>query len=212
MNRAFVIYFDGASKGNPGPAGIGGVILDDQGKLHEVKRFIGTATNNQAEYTALLDTLEQCKKLGAKVVQVFSDSELVVRQLNGEYQVKDPKLRVLYDQVRALRSAFERVSFQHVPREKNKHADALANEAVLGKKVNGREDWIVVSLDAPSAASLIQEFLETILKKRKPVSEDELDLSVVSLAEKFNQELSAGSPKAIRLRLHRDCRSFQMEW
>jgi ribonuclease HI len=134
MPKGFVAYFDGASKGNPGPAGIGGVILDGTRVVGEISKSIGTATNNQAEYEALLEVLRKAKELGVEWLSVFSDSELVVRQLNGQYRIKDPKLRVLYHQASELRAFFKKITFHHVPREKNKHADALANLGVA----NGR--------------------------------------------------------------------------
>src|SRR5437016_3396259 len=119
MKKEFTMYFDGASKGNPGPAGIGAVVTDHAGKIHELKKYIGTATNNQAEYSALLEGLRCCASHGATEVNVYGDSELVIRQLNGEYQVKDPKLRILYDEVIEVRVSFDRITFRHIPREKN---------------------------------------------------------------------------------------------
>lgn len=133
MEKTITLHFDGASKGNPGPSGIGAVLLEASGARHEVMKFIGHATNNQAEYTALIEALEQAHKLGAKHVQVFSDSELVVRQLNGIYKIKEPQLKLLYDEVKRLIHRFQQVKFTHVPREKNTEADALANQAVKMK-------------------------------------------------------------------------------
>src|ERR1700687_5430395 len=101
MPKTLTAYFDGASKGNPGPAGIGGVIFEGHKVLTEIKKCIGIATNNQAEYSALIAVLEKASELGAEALSIFSDSELVVRQLNGEYRIKDSKLKVLYDQVTA---------------------------------------------------------------------------------------------------------------
>ena len=128
--KEIVLYFDGASKGNPGPAGIGAVLFENSKGQREIKKFIGTATNNQAEYTALLTALQAAHDLGAERVQVFSDSELVINQLKGIYQIKDEKLKILYHQAVKLSGAFKEITYQHVPREKNKIADRLANEAV----------------------------------------------------------------------------------
>lgn len=133
--KALTAYFDGASKGNPGPSGIGGVLFDGDHVIAEVKEYIGIATNNQAEYSALIAVLEEAKKLGAETLSIFADSELVVRQLTGEYRVKNPKLAPLFLKASQLRKSFLRVTFRHVPREKNKLADALANLAVAeGRK------------------------------------------------------------------------------
>ena len=131
-------FTDGASRGNPGPGGIGIVLKDEAGKiLLEAKRFLGTVTNNVAEYTALLECLNHVKELGEKrgvactTLALHSDSELMVRQMNGEYKVKDAALKKLHSQARDFvsSSAFK-FSLTHVPREKNREADALANESI----------------------------------------------------------------------------------
>ena len=127
-----VLYTDGASKGNPGPAGIGYVILGADGQeLAAVGQGIGVATNNVAEYTAVIEGLAHCRRLGATRVQVVSDSELMVRQMTGRYQVKNAGLRPLYDQAQAARGAFEQVRFRHVLRGENTRADGLASSAIV---------------------------------------------------------------------------------
>lgn len=124
-------YIDGASRGNPGKAAIGVVILDSKGQvLDELKRYIGETTNNMAEYQALLEALTEGKRLGGKEIQVFSDSELMVRQLNGIYKVKDAKLLDLYKEAKLLISHFNDFKIEHITRDKNSRADALANEAL----------------------------------------------------------------------------------
>lgn len=124
-------YIDGASRGNPGKAAIGIVIMNSQGQIiDELKRYIGETTNNMAEYQALIEALTEGRRVGATKVQVFSDSELMVRQLNGIYKVKDAKLLDLYKEAKHLISDFEDFKIDHVTRDKNSRADALANEAL----------------------------------------------------------------------------------
>jgi len=122
------IYTDGASRGNPGYAGIGAVILDANGYcLMELSEWIGIATNNEAEYMALIKALEAAKELGARRVSVRADSELVVLQMKGAYAVKSPRLRPLFMKARRLKDEFDKFDINHVEREKNAHADMLAN-------------------------------------------------------------------------------------
>lgn len=135
------IYCDGASRGNPGPASAGAVIIDAAtGQVAaEVSRCLGTATNNVAEYQALLLGLEQALKLGARKVAVFADSQLLVRQLTGRYQVRHPDMRRLWGQARLLLEKFESWQASHIPREQNSEADRLANEALDDQiKTTGR--------------------------------------------------------------------------
>ncbi|MBD3209982.1 reverse transcriptase-like protein [Candidatus Micrarchaeota archaeon] len=122
------IYTDGASLGNPGPMGVGVVIYRGRMRIEELSEFIGEGTNNIAEYTAIMRALETARQLGENEVHVKSDSELVVRQMNGEYKVKDPKLRPLKRKIDSLCAGLE-VHFEHIPREKNGEADRLSKEA-----------------------------------------------------------------------------------
>ncbi|MCU0580689.1 MAG: ribonuclease HI family protein [Desulfobacterota bacterium] len=127
----WTIHSDGAAKGNPGPAGAGWLIRDGQGKvLSRTGRYLGRGTNNEAEYQALIGALEEALALGGKDVTVHSDSELLVRQLNGQYRVRHPRLKELFDRVQDLLSRFREYVILHVPREQNREADAMANEAV----------------------------------------------------------------------------------
>lgn len=129
--RGVQIHIDGAARGNPGPAGVGVLIADAGGQVIErLHRFIGEATNNVAEYTALLLALEQAQALGCAEVEVYSDSELMVRQIQGTYQVKHPSLRPLHAKARERIAGFRRFDIHHVPREKNAEADALANRGI----------------------------------------------------------------------------------
>lgn len=123
-------YFDGASKGNPGQAGIGCVLIDPQGKtIWEHSESIGTATNNEAEYTALIRLLENALGFGVKEIQVRGDSQLVVNQVNGNWKINHTHLFVLCEEVRILLDGFEKTKLSWVPREKNKQADRLSNAA-----------------------------------------------------------------------------------
>lgn len=125
------VFVDGASRGNPGPAGIGFVVVDAEGNVVERRgRYVGVATNNQAEYLALIEALKACRRIGAARVEVFSDSELLVKQMRGEYAVRNMRLRKLHGMVKELEGFFERVTYNHVPRELNADADLLANEAI----------------------------------------------------------------------------------
>ena len=125
------IQTDGASRRNPGPAAIGGVIRDERGNvLAEISEAIGIATNNVAEYKALVVTLAKARDLGVRAVDVRLDSELIVRQVEGRYRTKKPELRKLLSQVQRLLTSFESHTIGHVPRAQNRHADALANRAL----------------------------------------------------------------------------------
>jgi len=126
-----IIYTDGASSGNPGPAAIGAVIQDGQGRvISRISRRIGRATNNQAEYRAIIAALEEAVRLGAREVDIKSDSELVVKQLKGRYRVKKATLRPLYQKVVQLIGSLEAFTIAHIPREQNREADRLANRAL----------------------------------------------------------------------------------
>ena len=126
-----VLYTDGGARNNPGPAGIGGVLYNDnKEKVFEFAKYIGKATNNQAEYEALIFGLEKAKKLGAEELTCYLDSELIVKQVNREYRVKDKDLGSLFIKVWNLLQGFKKTSFHHIPREKNKIADKLVNLAI----------------------------------------------------------------------------------
>lgn len=122
------LYCDGASRGNPGDAGIGCVIIIDSKKI-EISEYIGKTTNNVAEYKALIKGLEEVLKLKAQEVDIFSDSELLVMQINGVYKVRNKKLLPLYSQVKELLSKFKGYQIFHIYRDENFNADKLAKEA-----------------------------------------------------------------------------------
>lgn len=133
--REVKIFFDGSSQGNPGPAGIGIVIYDDSGnKLLSISEPIGFATNNEAEYRAMLRALEEALRLRATSAQLFSDSELLVKQFKGEYSVKEPRLQKLRLKVLKLASKLKKLELNYVGREENREADKLAREAVKKSK------------------------------------------------------------------------------
>jgi ribonuclease HI len=129
-----VVYCDGGSRGNPGPAAIGAVVLDPNTepplRLAEVSERIGITTNNVAEYRALIAGLEAAAPYGARRVRVRADSMLVIQQLRGKWRVKQPHLKPLHDQARGLLATYDDVDLQHVPREDNTDADALVNAAL----------------------------------------------------------------------------------
>lgn len=141
-----IIYTDGGARGNPGPAGIGVVIYSLKHKsikalkhtkadlelVEKFGRYIGETTNNQAEYQALLAALKRAREIGAQEVDVMMDSELAVRQLNREYKVRNAGLIPLFVQVWNEIAHFTRVRFFHIPRQKNKEADGMVNEAIDG--------------------------------------------------------------------------------
>ena len=128
--RKVIIYADGASRGNPGLAAVGATIKNEEGRLlTSISRRIGRATNNQAEYKAIITALEEAIKLGASEVGVYLDSELIVRQISGQYRVKNTALKPLYLQVRQLQGLLKDFTITHVPRQQNIEADDLANKA-----------------------------------------------------------------------------------
>ncbi len=137
--RPLVAWVDGGARGNPGPAGWGVLITDPEG--HEVARlwgFLGEATNNVAEYHGLIAALEEADRLGASGLEVNTDSQLIERQVKGEYKVRQPHLKTLMERVRALAGRLPRFAIMHVPRARNIVADTLANRA-MDERAGGRE-------------------------------------------------------------------------
>ncbi len=129
--KKLIIHTDGGARGNPGPAGIGVYVTDAAGQVVlEHSRYVGETTNNQAEYLAVVDALEHAKQLGGEELDFFLDSELVVRQLNHQYKVRDAGLAPLFMRVWNLSTGFKAVRFSHVRREANKDADRLVNVAI----------------------------------------------------------------------------------
>jgi len=129
--KKVVICSDGASRGNPGPAAIGATIKDEQGRLiTSISQPVGRTTNNQAEYRAVIAALEQAISLGAKQVEMRSDSEWLVKQINGRYRVKAASIKPLYQRVKQLQGQLEAFTLTHIPRSENAEADSLANRAL----------------------------------------------------------------------------------
>ncbi|WP_375741815.1 ribonuclease HI family protein [Corallococcus interemptor] len=130
LNRVRV-YSDGAARGNPGPAGAGAVLTNAEGAVvARLGKFLGHQTNNYAEYMGLLIGLQHAKSLGAREVEVFADSELLIRQLGGKYQVKSPTLKPLFQEAQKLLATFGKVRLAHVPRAQNAEADEMSNRAI----------------------------------------------------------------------------------
>jgi len=125
------LYVDGAARGNPGPAGAGAVIVNAEGHIvAKMGKFLGDNTNNYAEYMGLILGLRRAKAMGLKELEVLSDSELMVRQLNGQYQVKAENLRPLHEEARALLAVIPQADIRHIPREDNAAADEMSNRAI----------------------------------------------------------------------------------
>jgi ribonuclease HI len=125
------LFTDGAARGNPGPAGAGAVIISPEGHVvAKVGKFLGDETNNVAEYMGLIIGLKRAKAMGIKELDVLADSELMVKQLNGDYAVKAEHLKPLHDEAKALFKAFSEIEIRHIPREENAQADAMSNRAI----------------------------------------------------------------------------------
>lgn len=125
------LYIDGGARGNPGPAGIGAVIFDDKNKkIREFSKYIGVATNNIAEYNALIYGLQEALIVRADTIRIFLDSELIAQQLKGEFRVKNAELKPLFEQALHLLSGFKKFEIINISREKNKDADKLVNKAI----------------------------------------------------------------------------------
>ena len=126
-----IVYTDGGSRGNPGPAAAGFILIDDVGNQLQAKAFfLGQSTNNVAEYTAICKALEAAEKIGAERLRVFTDSELLAKQINGQYKVKSDKIRPLFRQTLQMLGKFKSYKVQHITREENKEADKLVNKAL----------------------------------------------------------------------------------
>jgi len=143
--NTYIIRTDGGARGNPGPAALGAVIENEQGTvLREVSEYIGEKTNNEAEYRAPIAALKKLKSLIGKVeakkavVRVFADSELLVKQMNGQYKIENENMQKFFLELWNLKLDFQKVTFESVPREQNKHADRLVNEALDSKEKPGK--------------------------------------------------------------------------
>ncbi len=134
-SKKLTIYIDGAASGNPGPAGIGVIVCSTSGQvLKNISKYVGETTNNIAEYTAAICALEEASTLKAESVHINTDSELLAKQLNKEYKVKNSNLKPLYEKILYLAKGFEEVRIFHITRDKNKGADKLATKAIKETK------------------------------------------------------------------------------
>ncbi|HEY8668916.1 MAG TPA: ribonuclease HI family protein [Tepidisphaeraceae bacterium] len=152
MDEWVTLEFDGGSRGNPGPAGIGLVVrAADKTPLVMLGRCIGRATSNVAEYRALITAMQEAKKLGARKILIRGDSELIIKQMRGEYRVKHPDMRKLFDEAQFLLHQFDEARIEHNLRHKNELADKLANLAMDRKAdVTDADEDAVNSVDAPA--------------------------------------------------------------
>ncbi len=128
-----IIYTDGGSRGNPGPAALGAVIMPEKGQPKEYSHFLGEATNNQAEYEAVIFALQKAKQLKIKEIELRVDNELIGKQLLGQYKIKDPDLQPLFIKAWNLRLDYNKVDIKIIPREQNKKADKLVNQELDSK-------------------------------------------------------------------------------
>ncbi len=134
MYKKLIVYTDGGARGNPGPAAVGVVVCDESGRLiRKYSKFIGRATNNQAEYQAIIFALERIKQLKAKLLDFYLDSEFIVQQLNRKFKIRDKDLASLFVKIWNLSQGFKKINFSYIPREKNKEADRLVNQVLDNK-------------------------------------------------------------------------------
>jgi ribonuclease HI len=158
-DEVITLEFDGGSRGNPGPAGIGVVLRAADGTtLVTLGRFIGRATNNVAEYQGLITALEQARQLGARKIQIRGDSELIIKQMRGEYRVKHPDLQPLYQEAQELVRQFELMGIEHNYRHKNALADKLANLAMDRKADVTDAEESPLDVPAPAASKAGDRF------------------------------------------------------
>jgi ribonuclease HI len=136
-DNLYTVNIDGASRGNPGPSGAGVVIEAPDGKKYEVSRYLGELTNNQAEYEALILALEELQRLGAHRAHFYSDSQLLVKQLNAEYRIRNDSLKPLFGNALTMLSRLESFEVELIKREFNKRADQLANFAIDKEETTG---------------------------------------------------------------------------
>lgn len=162
----YTMNFDGASRGNPGPAGIGAVIFHNGQEIWASCQYIGTKTNNQSEYSALILGLKEALDRDIRQIHVYGDSQLVINQINGIYKVKNPGLQELYQEVQGLKAQFDTIAFTHIYREFNKRADHLSNMALDVLDVNGDDGKTGLQLPPLTSPS----FSPFLIEKESPIS------------------------------------------
>jgi len=159
VNETLTLEFDGGSRGNPGPAGIGVVVrAEDRTPLVTLGRFIGKATNNVAEYRALITAMEEAKKLGATKIIIRGDSELIIRQMTGQYKVKHPDMKVLFDEAQRAIRGFASAKIEHNLRHKNELADKLANLAMDRRQDVTEAEESPIDMPSPEATKAGDRF------------------------------------------------------
>jgi len=142
MRKELEIYIDGASGGNPGPSGIGVIVTENGQVIKNISVHLGIQTNNVAEYMALIFGLQEALILRADAIKIYTDSQLLCRQINNEYKIKSPNLIGLYYQTQHLLSAFDSAEVKYISRDKNKGADKLAKKAIKSKIILRRPGWL----------------------------------------------------------------------
>lgn len=209
-----IAHVDGGSRGNPGPAAAAFVLSDAAGNRLAAKAFVlGETTNNVAEYTALLRALEAANALGATDVTIFSDSELLVRQLTGLYKVKSDSIRPLYEQVHGLRMQFDCFTIRHVMREQNKETDRLVNEALdaerdIDEGVANLQKRIRLSVLISGGGRTMMNILDCI-RRRELNAEIAIVISSLSTVAGVAKARDAGLPvKVIRRKDYPDISAF----
>ena len=150
--KVLEIFVDGACRGNPGPAAVGIVIKESGKVVKKISKAIGDATNNIAEYTALIYALKEASALKGQQLKIFTDSELMHRQLTGSYQIKNESLKTLFDEAQGLGKKFKHVEIKHVPREQNQDADKLATQAIKKEQTKVVASVFHTGEESPSSA------------------------------------------------------------
>ena len=180
MTDKIIAHIDGGSRGNPGPAAAGFTLADSAGTQLQAKAFfLGQATNNVAEYTSLVKALEAAKQIGAEQLTVFSDSELLVRQINGQYKVKSELIRPFFRQAVSLLGEFENWRVRHITREKNEQADKLVNQALnLGSDIENEPELAVQNEKSIRLAVLISSGGTTLINILESIKQSRLNAEV----------------------------------
>jgi ribonuclease HI len=195
--KTLTVHTDGGARGNPGPAAFAYVIETPEGEVIEHAQCLGRMTNNQAEYLGLVHALEHCLRLGKDhAVSAFSDSELMVKQLNGEYRVKNEDLRELYKKAKELNRQFAGFTITHVRRNENSHADRLYNEALDGKRSSAKSKLTATDKNANADNWLKDKALQCLTEAAQHWSRgDATNPSPAEVLKKLTQLLEAVEPK-----------------
>ena len=218
MARELIVHTDGGSRGNPGPAAAGYVIDDsDEGRLEAKAFFLGETTNNVAEYTARIRALEAARQIGAENLTVWCDSELIVRQINGQYRVKSEQIKPLYEQVMRLTKRFPNWGVRHVRRERNKEADRLVNLAldaghdideVPAPAASTRQKRLRLGVLISGGGRTMTNILDEIERKRLNAEVSTVICSRSTVAGVKRARDAGLDPKIIRTRDHADIDAF----